>query len=72
MNPRELFFDRVYDLVKNGNDIVLVTPDLAAPSLDKFRRDYPDKYISVGIAEQSLISTACGLALEGKKSLPGG
>lgn len=67
MNPRELFFDRVYDAVKAGEDIVLVTPDLAAPSLDKFRRDYPDRYISVGVAEQSLISTSAGLALGGKK-----
>lgn len=53
MNPRELFFDRVYELVSKGEDIVLVTPDLAAPSLDKFRRDYPSHYVSVGVAEQN-------------------
>ena len=72
MNPREFFFYKVYDLVKGGDDIVLVTPDLAAPSLDKFRIDFPDHYISVGVAEQSLISTACGLALGGKKVIAWG
>lgn len=67
MNPRDLFFDRIYSLVCDGNDIVIVTPDLAAPSLDKFRKDFPSRYISVGIAEQNLISISCGLALNGKK-----
>ena len=72
MNPRELFFDKVYKKVVAGEDIVIVTPDLAAPSLDQFRRDYPERYISVGVAEQSLISTACGLALGGKRVIAWG
>lgn len=72
MNPREIFFNRVYDMVKNDEDIIVVTPDLAAPSLDKYREDFPDHYLSVGVAEQSLISTSCGLALGGKKVIAWG
>lgn len=72
MNPRELFFDRVYDLVKKGEDIVVVTPDLAAPSLDKYRKDFPERYLSVGVAEQNLVVVACGLALSGKKVIAWG
>lgn len=67
MNVRELFFGKVYERVKAGEDIVVVTPDLAAPGLDNFRRDFPQRYISVGIAEQNLITVACGLATGGKK-----
>lgn len=64
---RDAFFNEVYNLVKSGEDICIITADLGAPSLDDFRRDFPERYISVGIAEQSLISIASGLALGGKK-----
>lgn len=72
MNVRELFFDTVYKRVSDGEDIVLVTPDLAAPSLDRFRIDFPNRYISVGIAEQNLIATASGLAASGQKTIAWG
>lgn len=64
---RDAFFNKIYDLVKNGEEIYIITADLGAPSLDDFRRDFPDYYISVGIAEQNLISVAAGMALAGKK-----
>ena len=64
---RDAFFNEVYNLVKSGEDICIITADLGAPSLDDFRRDFPERYISVGIAEQSLISIASGLTLGGKK-----
>ena len=64
---RDAFFNRIYELVKKGEDIYIITADLGAPSLDDFRRDFPERYISVGIAEQNLISVAAGMALAGKK-----
>lgn len=64
---RDAFFYEVYELVKKGQDIYLITADLGAPSLDAFRTDFPDRYISVGIAEQNLIAVAAGMALGGKK-----
>lgn len=64
---RDAFFNRIYELVKSGEEIYIVTADLGAPSLDNFRKDFPNNYISVGIAEQNLISVASGLALGGKK-----
>lgn len=64
---RDAFFNEIYNLVKKGEDIYIITADLGAPSLDDFRRDFPDRYISVGIAEQNLITVAAGMALAGKK-----
>lgn len=63
---RDAFFNRISGLIEAGEDIVIVTSDLGAPSLDDIRINYPKQYISVGIAEQNLISVAAGLAIAGK------
>lgn len=64
---RDMFFSTIYEMIKNGEDIYLVTADLAAPSLDELRIKYPEHYISVGISEQNLVAVASGLALSGHK-----
>jgi transketolase len=46
-----------------------VSCDFAAPVFDRFRTEHPERYISVGIAEQNMISVACGLALSGKRAV---
>lgn len=58
---RDAFFTEIYNQVRNGENIYVITADLGAPSLDEFRRDYPNRYISVGIAEQNLIQVAAGM-----------
>uniref|UniRef100_UPI003AB4037F hypothetical protein n=1 Tax=Phascolarctobacterium faecium TaxID=33025 RepID=UPI003AB4037F len=67
MIVRDAYFSEIYELTKVGEDIVIVSADLGAPSLDLFRRDFPQRFISVGIAEQNLLSVAAGIALAGKK-----
>lgn len=67
LSVRDSFFNEIFELTKKGNDILIVTPDLGAPSLDNFRKYFPEKFISVGIAEQNLISVSAGLSLSGKK-----
>ena len=66
-NTRDVFFDEIYEKIRFGEDIVVVSADLAAPSLDRFRVDFPNRYISVGIAEQNLLAVSVGLAQNGKK-----
>lgn len=63
---RNAYLNEIMRYVCEGQDIILVSADLAAPSLDQFRRNYPQRYVSVGIAEQNLISVACGIAMTGK------
>ena len=64
---RDAFFNKLYDMQKNGGDIYVLSSDLGAPSLDDWRKYFPEHFINVGIAEQCLISVAAGIARAGKK-----
>lgn len=64
---RDAFFDELYEIAKEDKNVYLVSADMSAPSLDKFRKDLAFQYVNVGIAEQNAISVASGMALEGKK-----
>jgi transketolase len=67
ISQRDAFFDRLYEIARKDRDIILVSADMGAPSLDKFRKDLASQYLCVGIAEQSMITVATGLALSGKR-----
>lgn len=55
------------NLVAQGIDIVAVVSDSTSTSkIVPFMDKHPQRVINVGIAEQSLVSTAAGLALGGK------
>ncbi len=64
--PRDAFLDELYRIASQDRRVILLTDDLGAPSLDKFRRDLSDQYMCIGIAEQNMVSVAAGLALAGK------
>jgi transketolase len=64
---RDIFFNSIYEQIQRGEDYYIVTSDLGAPSLDDLRKFYPERFISVGIAEQSLISISAGLTMAGHK-----
>jgi transketolase len=55
----------VTDRMHEDPSIFFLTADLGAPSLDRLRSEFPDRYINAGIAEQNLINVSAGLALEG-------
>lgn len=63
MKVRDIFYTKIYEKVKAGKDIVIVSSDIGAPSLDDFRRDFPHRFVNVGIAEQNSITVAAGLQL---------
>lgn len=51
----------------NNENVVVLDADLAgATKTDMFMKKFPMRHIDVGIAEQDLVGTACGLALSGK------
>ncbi len=67
ITQRDSFWNKIYDLAKEDKDIIVLSADMGAPSLDKFRKDLPDQFVNVGIAEQNAILIASGLAKEGKR-----
>jgi len=64
---RDAFISELYKYAKENSDIIYITNDQGAISLDKFRSDIPDQFINAGVSEQNIISTATGLSLGGKK-----
>ena len=64
---RDAFFDNLYRLAKRDKRIFLLSADMGAPSLDKFRKELSSQFINMGIAEQNMVTVATGLALAGKK-----
>ena len=67
LSMRDAFFDELYPLATKDKNIIVISADMGAPSLDKFRKDLGRQFINVGIAEQNMVNVAAGLALEGKK-----
>ena len=64
---RDAFFDEVYTIASQDPDVIFLTADMGAFSLNRFKADLSSQYINVGVAEQNMISVGAGLALGGKK-----
>jgi len=67
IDMRDAFFDELYSIACKDKQVMLLTADMGARSIDKFRKDFPTQFINMGISEQNMISVAVGLALSGKK-----
>jgi len=61
---RDAFIETIYERMRKNHSIFFLSADMGAPALDKLRRDFKDRFINVGIAEQNLVNIATGLALE--------
>jgi transketolase len=64
---RDAFIKTLFDLASNDSDLMLLTADLGFSVFEEFEEKYPNQYLNVGVAEQSMMGVASGLALEGKK-----
>lgn len=64
---RRIFGKVINELAKKDKKIVLIVGDIGYGIFDDFRRDNPDKFFNLGICEQSIISCAAGMAIEGLK-----
>lgn len=62
---RDILIEQIYLKMKKSKDIFFLSADVGAPMLDNLRKDFSDRFINVGIAEQNLINISTGLALEG-------
>lgn len=66
---RDAFFEEAYELARRDRNLYVLSNDQGAPSLDRFRRDWPERFLNLGIAEQNVVSVAAGLAMAGKRPI---
>jgi 1-deoxy-D-xylulose-5-phosphate synthase len=65
---QNLFADTLIRLARDDERIVGITAAMAdGTGLDRFSREFPERFYDVGIAEQHAVTFAAGLASEGMK-----
>ncbi|WP_143474414.1 transketolase family protein [Proteiniborus sp. DW1] len=67
MATRDAYGEALKELGKLNKDVVVLDADLSGSTKTAvFAKEFPERFINVGIAEQNLIATAAGLATTGK------
>ena len=65
---RNKFADVIYEIGQKDDRICAIVADISpAGSMEKFREDFPERFINCGVAEQSMIGIAAGMALRGMR-----
>ncbi len=62
---RNRFGEVMSKLADEDENIIIIVADIGYRVFDDFREKYPERFINMGICEQSIISVASGMALEG-------
>ena len=63
---RNTFSEALYQAATENPDVYIVVADISpVGSMAKFSKEYPERFINVGVAEQSMIGICAGLALKG-------
>ncbi len=66
-STRDGFGEALVELGEKNKDIVVLTADLAdSTRVRAFATKFPDRFFDVGVAEQSLVTVAAGMAMAGK------
>ena len=63
---RNAYVATLYDLAETNKQVMALVADIGAVVFDKFRADFPDRFINFGVAESNIIATAAGMAACGK------
>jgi transketolase len=64
---REVYGKTLVELGHENPDIVVLDADLSPSTMTHyFKKEFPERFFEVGIAEQNMIGIACGLAASGK------
>jgi len=67
-STRKAYGEALAALGEIDKNIVVLDADLSkVTGTYLFKEKFPDRHINVGISEQDLVGTACGIALSGKK-----
>lgn len=64
LSARSVMGDTMLELGRNHRNVWALTADTGG-ALKEFKKEFPDRFIDTGVAEQNLAGIAAGLALEG-------
>ena len=64
---RRRFGEFITELADRDEKIIVIVGDIGYRVFDEFRDKHPDRFINLGICEQSMIGVSAGMALEGLK-----
>jgi transketolase len=62
---RTTFINRLIELARSNDKIVLIVGDLGYGVVEPFFREFPDRSFNAGVSEQNMIGVSAGLASEG-------
>lgn len=63
---RDAYVATLYDLAETNKQVMALVADIGAVVFDKFRVDFPGRFINFGVAESNIIAAAAGMASCGK------
>ena len=64
---RRRFGEVITRLADEDDKVIVIVADIGYRVFDGFREKHPNRFINMGICEQSIIGAASGMALEGLK-----
>ena len=64
---RNTFIKELIEIAQKDKNIFLLVGDLGFSVVEPFSRNYPDRFLNCGVAEQNMTGIAAGLAMEGYK-----
>ena len=62
---RKIFIQKLVKEASKNKKIVLIVGDLGYGIVEPFKQKFPKRFFNVGVAEQSMVGLAAGLALKG-------
>lgn len=65
---RSAFMDAIMASCKDRDDVFIISGDAGLGVFDRFKEQFPGRFLNLGVAEQNTISFAAGMALAGHKS----
>jgi transketolase len=66
-DTRDAIFGELYLIALNDPNVIVLTADTGALIFNEFKKNIPEQFYNLGVAEQNAISVAAGLALSGKQ-----
>ena len=65
---RKAFGKKIIELAKKDPKIILITGDVEH-EMEPYKKQFPDRYINIGLCEQTMITMSAAMCLEGLRPI---